>query len=259
MKIEQIIEAAVQNNVGVLAIADHDTINGSLLIRQLCADSGIHYIPGVEISTLDGGKLFHILAYGFDVQNTEFTDFISHTRFLLDEMNVKLILAMQKDYNFISLQDYFGFIDEGQYGGWKALRYLLSKGVSNSIKDGVKFYSMYNIQFADSGFPPIPSTIYRIKKAGGYAILAHPGKVISIEDTAQFQKNIMCIMEYGLDGVECYYPTHSEIITQICVNICKVNNLLITTGSDCHGVFGKTRIGEMQITLEKLQLKDLLN
>jgi hypothetical protein len=33
---------------------------------------------------------------------------------------------------------------------------------------------------------------------------------------------------------------------------------MITSGSDCHGVFGKTAIGEMKITPDKLSLKDLL-
>jgi len=256
---EQIVEAAMDNNVGILAITDHDTINGSLSIRQLCADNGIHYIPGVEVSTLDGSKLFHILAYGFDVKNAEFINYISHTRFMLDQKSVRLIEAMQNDYDLISLREYFEYLEEEWFGGWKALRYIVKKGVSPSLEDSIKFYKQYNIKEYNLGFPSIASTVYRIKKAGGYAVLAHPGKSIDTSDIDQFQAEVTRIIAYGLDGIECYYPLHSETVTQICLDVCERNNLLITTGSDCHGDFAKTKVSETRITLDKLSLKDLIN
>ena len=60
------------------------------------------------------------------------------------------------------------------------------------------------------------------------------------------------------DGIECYYPSHSDEVTKACLDICKERNLIITAGSDCHRVFGKARVGEMNIEIGKLKLKNLL-
>ena len=73
-----------------------------------------------------------------------------------------------------------------------------------------------------------------------------------------FKKKIERYLAFGLDGIECYYPTHTEEITKLCLEICKEKNLLITAGSDCHGEFGKAQIGEMNVRLENLYLGELL-
>jgi len=259
MSPEEIVEAACKNDVGVLAVADHDVIEGSLKIKDLCAKNNIRYIPAVEIDSIDNGTNFHILAYGFDIENQEFRDFLSHTRFLLDEQNVRLISAMQNDYSSISLPDYMDFEYDIRLGGWKALHYLMTKGLVSSLKEAIKFYPQYNISYDKSGYSAINAVAYRIKKAGGYAVLAHPGdKLIDTADIEYFKKELKRLVSYGLGGIECYYPTYSEIVTQACLDICKENDLLITAGSDCHGVFGGTIVGEMNITLDKVVLKNLI-
>ncbi|MDR0272043.1 MAG: PHP domain-containing protein [Clostridiales bacterium] len=259
MSPDEIMEAAVSNDVGLLAIADHNALDGSIKIRKLCKDNGIQYIPAVEINTLEGGTDFHILAYGFDIENVEFTEFIKHTRFLLDETSVKLIELMQSDYSDISLEDYMKYTHDRRLGGFKALSYFISKGLTSNLKEGMQFFPKYGMMdFSKTGFSTIAATAYRIKSAGGYAVLAHPGNMIDTSDINNFKDELMRIVSLGLNGIECYYPSHSEAITKVCIEICDKHDLLITAGSDCHGSFMKTRVGEMDINLSKLRLKELL-
>jgi len=255
---EQIVAAAVENSVGVLAISDHDTIDGSLSARKVCADSGIRLIPAVEADSLDRDKKMHILAYGVDFQNAEFISFINHTRFLLDEKSTKLIDAMQHDYDNISLGDYFEYLQEKRWGGWKGLRYLADRGITSYVKEGRRFYSQYGISDAKAGYSPTSVVIYRIHKAGGYAVMAHPGKSLDTAEVASFQNEVERFVSYGLDGIECYYPEHTEVVTRACLDVCKKHDLLITSGSDCHGSFGSTRVGEMEIMMDRLRLGDLV-
>ena len=65
-------------------------------------------------------------------------------------------------------------------------------------------------------------------------------------------------MEHPFDGVECYYPSHSEKITNICLELCRKKKRMITCGSDCHGEFEKTKIGQLNISSDFLQLKDFI-
>ena len=57
--------------------------------------------------------------------------------------------------------------------------------------------------------------------------------------------------KFKIDGIECYYPSHSEEITAICLELCNKYDLIWTCGSDCHGSFEKTKIGELNIPMNE--------
>ena len=57
------------------------------------------------------------------------------------------------------------------------------------------------------------------------------------EVVAEFEK----LVASNIDGIECYYPIHSEELTECCVNFCEENDLMITIGCDCHGEISKKR------------------
>lgn len=79
--------------------------------------------------------------------------------------------------------------------------------------------------------------IESIKEAGGCAILAHPACCWNIN----IKKMIMELGEFGLDGVEAYYPyvRHRGIVkfhtVKEIISIAKELNLVMTGGTDCHG------------------------
>ena len=258
MSPEELVASAHRNGVSVLALADHDMLDGNKIFEDECKKYNMSYIPAVEIDTREGIANHHVLAYGFDIYEESFREYIKHVRFMLDEISVKLIDLMQRDYTDLSLSEYMDFSYDRELGGWKGLHYLLNKGLISSLKEGIKFYSEYGVTYDKSGYSSISIVSHRIKKAGGYSVLAHPGETIDTSNTDTFRKELQQIVSYGIDGIECYYPSHSKEITEICVDICKNYNLLITTGSDCHGSFGKAKVGEMHITLDQIFLKDLL-
>lgn len=103
-------------------------------------------------------------------------------------------------------------------------------------------------------FPDVKTICRWIHEAGGVAILAHPGKVIVTEDIDEFKKTFQSLIKFGIDGAECYYPSHTEEITSVCLNICEQNGLIVTSGSDCHGSFEETYIGQLRTDIEKINL-----
>lgn len=253
----EIVEAAVQSGVGVLAVADHNFLDGNIETQKLCEVHGINCIPAVELDTLDGETNFHILAYDFDVENRQFAEYVKHMRFLLDESSVRLVERMQSDYPSVSIADFMEFQRDKWLGGWKCLQYFMCKGITSSLRDGMKFYVDYEVGWKECGYPTIAATIYRIKRAGGYSVLAHPGEVIDTSDIVWFKHELRRIVSLGIDGVECYYPSHSAEITNACLELCNEHNLFITAGSDCHGEFGrtKTHVGQMGITTQQIRVR----
>ena len=65
----------------------------------------------------------------------------------------------------------------------------------------------------------------------------------------------------GIEGIECFYPSHSKDITDACVRFCKGNDMRITGGCDCHGDFDQSEgftIGALAISLSMLDLRGIL-
>jgi predicted metal-dependent phosphoesterase TrpH len=252
----EIAEAAKKNNVGLIAIADHDVIDGTLELRELQRKFDFKYISAVEIDTLYNNENFHILAYGLDFENDNIIKYVNEIHTLLENYSMELITNMRKDYPNVNLSEYKTFSYDVHLGGWKALHYLLEKNYTTNLKEGIRFYEKYTNSIP--GYPSIHEVCEKIKQNGGYSVLAHPGELIDAKNINLFEMEIKKIISMGIDGIECYYPTHNNEVTEKCINLCKENDLLITAGSDCHGVFGKTRVGEMAVTLDQLMLKGLI-
>jgi predicted metal-dependent phosphoesterase TrpH len=258
MSPEEVLKKASDKGIGLLAITDHNMINGSVELMKLEDKYDVKCISGVEVDTLYNGINLHILGYGVNLEDKNFCDFIKQNRALLDEVNTKLIEKMQQDYDYITLTDYINYTYDKRKGGWKTLHYLLEKGLTKNLFEGFLVYSKYEHYHSCVDFPSIKTACQYIHNAGGKAILAHPGKVISETEIDTFKKEVLKIVDLGIDGIECYYPTHTDAITKVCLEICEHRNLLITCGSDCHGEFQATDIGQMNIPIEKLKLGDLL-
>ncbi|HWT26716.1 MAG TPA: PHP domain-containing protein [Mobilitalea sp.] len=257
MSPEEILNAALSKGVGVLAVTDHDVLDGTLELQRLCQNHDIKYIPGVELDSLDQGNNIHILGYGMDGNNKEFKDFVNRNRVKLDTVNSMLIEKMQNDYDNISVADYSNYSYDRTKGGWKALHYLMDKGLTNSLREGFAFYPRYDCTYKCVDFLSVEEVCGYIHLAGGKAVLAHPGVSIKEEDIAVFEKEVRCYVSYGVDGIECYYPTHTQEITAVCLKICNEQDLLITCGSDCHGTFGFAEVGETNTPIHKLNLKGI--
>ena len=254
----EILAGALKNQVGAIAITDHDMLEGALELKELCKDKDIIFLPGVELDSLEGGENIHILGYGVDLQNEEFADFVQRNRILLHTVNEELIKKMQEVVPSVSMSEYNAFPYDRRKGGWKALQYLMTKGFTTHLKEGIAYYTQYDCPYACVDFPSIEEVCNQIHQAGGKAVLAHPGVSIKETDLSAFQQKLLQIMDYPLDGMECYYVTHSEEITEICLKLCREKNLLITAGSDCHGTFGKVAIGDIGTLLDKINLGDLI-
>ena len=87
-----------------------------------------------------------------------------------------------------------------------------------------------------------------VHQAGGLAVLAHPG-------LARSEEAIFPLIEMGLDGLECFHTKHSPAMSEYYVGVAEQHGLLITGGSDCHGMNkGKPLIGTIKLPYEYVRL-----
>lgn len=260
---EEVVQQAKQNNIGIISICDHNTIESWPRAGASCKKAGIYFIPGVEIdcSFLEHVTL-HILAYDCDSTDSGFLNLLHFNRTIMEQMSIDLIEKMQSDYPILSSKEYASFRRRPENGGWKGIDYLRSKGFAISYPQCMQYYQTYKIAVCRPFFTA-KEVISCIHRAGGFAVLAHPGDRLDNRKD-YFYHCLELLYEQGLDGVECYYPSHSKEITRLCIDFCKQKDLLITCGSDSHGSFARYvknvyyEIGCITPSLECLNLKKLI-
>ena len=65
---------------------------------------------------------------------------------------------------------------------------------------------------------------------------------------------IPSMVEAGIDGIECFHTKHSTATTERYLVLAERYHLLVTGGSDCHGLNkGKPLIGTVKVPYEHLE------
>lgn len=250
---EEIVQRAKQNGVGLLAVCDHNVIKGSIAVEPLARAAGIRFLPGVELDSMLLGLDTHILCYGADFTDEKLLEVICHARARLDWMSDELCARMCPDYPQMSVAEYESTAHDTARGGWKLLQYMADKGVTDGMHGGYHFYDDYGVTYASAGFREAEEVIEAIHDAGGCAVLAHPGVTFK-KDPELIGRGLEAALACGIDGVECFYPKHSLVLTETLLRFCEKHGLSTTAGSDCHGAFGSADVGQTCTEIGALNL-----
>jgi predicted metal-dependent phosphoesterase TrpH len=149
----------------------------------------------------------------------------------------------------------FDIAKQGTVGRLHVARAMVQEGKVSSIFEAFQKYIGDNCPAYVLGFRFSPQEAIRlIKDSGGIPVLAHPYILDDDDLIAKF-------IEYGLMGLEAYYPEHSQSMINFYLNLAKENNLLVTGGSDCHGqAKPEVKIGSIKIPYELVEsLKEAKN
>ena len=257
---EEIAAVAKKSNVSLISVCDHATIGAYGRLSRACEAESIKCILGVELGALWKNEGLHMLAYNFDKNNEQMKMLIDEQR--KDIECEYIVFNMSMDFPQMSLEDYRNFEYPKEKGGWKYIYYAVAKGAAKTYEEGNSaIYGKYSAPNHLSGREySLQDFCAIVKQAGGVPVLAHPGDLCE-KNADDFADMLKEMKEAGIGGIECYYPSHSKDITNICVDFCKNNDLRITGGCDCHGDFDKSEgfsIGALDISLEILDLKGIL-
>ncbi len=241
----EVVALAAAAGVELLALSDHDTVDGVEEALAAGAEHGIRVVPTTEISAVEGiHEDLHVL--GFCVDHT---DPVLAER-LRDACEDRVLRAGRMGDRLREL----GFeIDpaplearrgEGKPIGRPHLAAAVLGHPANKSRleaeehaDVSSFIPAYLIPGAPGyvarTHPTVVEAIGWIHDAGGVAVWAHP--FWDIDDANEILDSIERFREAGLDGVEAFYPTHDAEQAGLLVDRCAEHGMLTTGSSDFHG------------------------
>ena len=125
-------------------------------------------------------------------------------------------------------------------------------------------YARYGLDYTAYPFPEAEEVIAALLRADGIPVLAHPCNYFSGCELATLYTNYTELCALGLGGIEAYYPGQSKTFSAQTALFCEKKGLLITSGSDSHGLFGhlsgseQFQIGRLMMEPNRLRLGRLL-
>ena len=232
---EEVIACAKEKGLDAIAICDHDSIDGIEPCMKLGFKAGIEVIPSIELTAEKIDAEIHLLGYFIDWQAAWFREKLKS----IQKSRVERIYVMTDKLKEAGIDvepaAVFKKAGKGTVGRLHVAYAMLDTGKVRTMKEvfnkyigfGKRCYVTY------TKFSP-KDAIETILKAGGVSVLAHP-------DLMGHDEYIKELIDYGLRGLEVYHTDHRPNVSRRYEELAKEHGLVMTGGSDCHGL-GKGRI-----------------
>ena len=232
----ELVQLAKERRLRAIALTDHDTVAGLEEALEAGNELGVEVVPGVEISAQYPPGTMHILGYYVHASQPELLGALKKLQQARAARNPKIIQRLQALGLEITTTEVLD-LSGGQVGRPHIAKALLNKGYVSSIDEAFSRYLRKGaVAYVEKfRFPP-KEAIALIRRAGGIAVLAHPF-TLGMDKAEELALLVHELAEMGLEGIEVFYPGHTEKMVVIYEDIAKRLGLVCTGGSDFHGNF----------------------
>jgi len=248
----QLVRLAALHGLDILAITDHDTIDG--LDEGIAAgqELGITVVRGIELSAKEY-PTFHILGYNFSPDGAELNKICQEMKREREIKKYKIIDFLKNKGAVIPLSE-VEYLAGGVIGKPHFARILVQHGYADTVEDAFNKYlntDEYR-QRIKRRKPSAKRCIEAIKAAGGKTSLAHPYQIGV--DKKTLSGIVRELKGYGLDAIEVIYPKHTLEMQSDYLDLLCYYDLKGTGGSDFHGekVKPDIQLSRLRLNLEWL-------
>lgn len=235
--VNELIALAKLRGIDVIAITDHDTLEGSIRAQECGAAQGVRVVPGVEISCLDRrrGRKAHILCYApkRPERLEKMLCGIRESRrdaMLCSIQKVCRLYAVSPEMILARAQDSTGIYKQ------HVMQALIDAGYTDQMF-GETFQKLFRpkdgLAYTRIDYPDVLEALDIVHAAGGTAVLAHPSEYDSMDLLQE-------LCEKGLlQGAEASHPRNLPEDVKTIRELCARYGMAVTGGTDFHGRYTK--------------------
>lgn len=241
---QQLLDRAVEMNLDVLAITDHDSVDAIPLAQNYIVEQSLplHLITGIELSTVWQNKDIHIVGLNMDIQNPELQQLIDSQKQRRIERSELMATRLAKHTREGVLEEVQAIANGASITRSHFAKWLVENGYAKTMQQVFKKYLTRN----NPGYVPpvwcsIEEAVSAIHAAGGVAVLAHPGRY---QLTAKWLKRLIAaFVAAGGDAMEVAQPQQAQQERRTLADYAIENGLLASQGSDFHYPSPWTELG----------------
>lgn len=246
----ELVGLAKERGIEVLALTDHDTVDGIGEAVRAGEKLGVRVLPGIELSAREY-HTFHVLGYGVAPDAPALAELCRRMKARRDE-RIDRLLAFLAEKGVKLSSDEVAEIAGGELIGRPHFaQAMVRRGYVATNREAFDRYldTQEYHERVERGKPSVKECIEAIRAAGGKASLAHPYQIGIQND--ELDGLVGELAGYGLDAIECYYPKHTSEQERFYLHLAEKYGLHITGGSDFHGEKVKP---DVELTALQLEL-----
>ena len=250
---EELVLNAQRNGLQAISLTDHDTVEGCAATALACEKTGLEFITGTELTAEQDGHEIHILGYFLDTSNATFLSEIGKFQAVRQNRIREMVARLNRLNVPLQVEAVFAIANCRSPGRPHVARALVQAGLCGDLDEAFeRFLKKHRPAWVPKFKISAMDAIELIHQSGGLAVMAHP----ALNRTDEV---IETMVNAGLDGIECFHTKHSTGATEYYLEMADKYNLLVTGGSDCHGMSkGKPVMGTVKLPyqhVEKLKAK----
>jgi predicted metal-dependent phosphoesterase TrpH len=235
---QAVVAAAADAGVELLALTDHDTVDGVDEALQAGVARGLRVVPAVELSALDtDAEDLHILGYLVDHHAPVLRDALAAFRADRAARAVRMAGALRDCGLELELPQRASVgrphLAQAAFEHPANRMRLQNEEIVNSSQLLVAYLVPGAPAFRPRTMPTVAEAIALVHDAGGVAVWAHP--FWDVDQPQAVLDTIDRFAALGLDGVEAFYPTHDRAAATLIAQRCAERGLLTTGSADFHG------------------------
>lgn len=241
---QQLVDRAIEHRVKVLAITDHDTVEGIQAASDYIEQSQlpITLLQGIEFSTLWSNKDIHVVGLNIDPYNEQLLQLIAAQQSRRVERSELIAYRLSKHLDVDPLPEVRLIAGDAPVTRSHFAKWLVENGHAKTMQ---QVFKKFLTRDKPGYVPPIwcsmRDAVEAIHAAGGVAVLAHPARY---DLTTKWQKRLLtAFVEAGGDAMEVSAPQQSQQERRKLADYAIQYNLLASLGSDFHYPSPWTELG----------------
>ena len=245
----EIVHLAKEKGLQVIALTDHDCIDGIPEAQAEGEKLGVRVLPGVEFSAREY-HTFHILGYGFNPEILAKNKLFHTLKGGRAERSIRIRDYLRTKGVEVDLEEVRELAGAGVIGRPHFCRVMLKHGICQTWEEVFDTY-LDTDEFHEvvEDKPTAAECVDAVHEAGGIVSLAHPYQT-GLEGAA-LEELVARMKDRGqLDAIECWHSGHTQERCSFYLALAKKYDLLVTGGSDFHGEQIKENRPMVRLTLE---------
>lgn len=226
---EEVVTRAHAAGVRILALTDHDTLDGLPAALEAGARLGVRVIAGCEFSVQVPWGEMHLLGYFLPVGHAPLEQFLATTRDDRARRGADMAARLQGLGLAVDVADIEAEADGGAIGRPHVARALLKRGQVATVQEAFDRYIGWGRPgFVEKKLPAFRDVAELVHGCGGVVSAAH------LKDRGT-RSNLTLLRGQGLDAVETRHPSHDPDTRARLTDLAQALGLLRSGGSDWHG------------------------
>lgn len=232
----ELARKAARTGLAAFALTDHDTMDGLAEAGQAAAGLGLEFVPGIEIAVRHDFDELHLMGLWMPEPSQNMRTALQSFQNNRLARNQAMLDALKKLGMPLHFDDVAAESGGRIFGRPHIAKAMLRHGYVTTRKEAFERYLGWGAKaFVPRRLPGPEEGIALLRGEGALVVLAHPC-LSPLMNKERLDALLGKFKACGLNAVEAWHSAHNPEQTRLCVDLAAKHGLLLTGGSDYHGL-----------------------